>query len=222
MTYSQFHICLVILYIYHSIRLFFNTLAFTARVIYKHTQIFMHISYKFIVCLIVVVIKQDRTSWFWYIPMIHTQLQRFIEFSTFTNVLVLCNWSSCFMQLSIDILCNSDPRQNVSMMHWFYAFSSFWQVKWGLLPNITSFINNFRGVYACYWNHNMTETSRLFHFKHTNLGYFKDARIEWIQSYHMLGTCSQMLWVKNKATQNVNGQRPLSFEALSPLGYNDL
>jgi hypothetical protein len=38
----------------------------------------------------------------------------------------------------------------------------------------------------------------------------------------MLGTCSQMLRVKNKATQNVNGQRPSSFEELSPLGYNDL
>jgi hypothetical protein len=38
----------------------------------------------------------------------------------------------------------------------------------------------------------------------------------------MLGTCSQMLCVKNKATQNVNGKIPLSFEALSPLGYNDL
>jgi hypothetical protein len=31
-----------------------------------------------------------------------------------------------------------------------------------------------------------------------------------------------MLCVKNKATQNVNGQRPSSFEALSLLGYNDL
>ena len=31
-----------------------------------------------------------------------------------------------------------------------------------------------------------------------------------------------MLWVKNKATQNVNGQRPMSFEALSPSRYNDI
>jgi hypothetical protein len=31
-----------------------------------------------------------------------------------------------------------------------------------------------------------------------------------------------MLRVKNKTTQNVNGQRPSSFESLSPLGYNDL
>jgi hypothetical protein len=28
--------------------------------------------------------------------------------------------------------------------------------------------------------------------------------------------------IKNKATQNVNGKSPSSFEALSPLGYNDL
>jgi hypothetical protein len=38
----------------------------------------------------------------------------------------------------------------------------------------------------------------------------------------MLGTCSQMLWIKNKATQNVKGQGPSSFEALFPLGHNDL
>jgi hypothetical protein len=31
-----------------------------------------------------------------------------------------------------------------------------------------------------------------------------------------------MLRLKNKATQNVNGQRPSSFEALSPSRYNDL
>jgi hypothetical protein len=30
-----------------------------------------------------------------------------------------------------------------------------------------------------------------------------------------------MLRVKNKTTQNVNGQRPSSFESLSPLVYND-
>jgi hypothetical protein len=38
----------------------------------------------------------------------------------------------------------------------------------------------------------------------------------------MLGTCSQMLRVKNKATQNVKGYCPSSFEAFLPLGYNDL
>ena len=38
----------------------------------------------------------------------------------------------------------------------------------------------------------------------------------------MMGTCYQMLRVKNKVTQNVNDYRPLSFEALSPLGYNGL
>jgi hypothetical protein len=31
-----------------------------------------------------------------------------------------------------------------------------------------------------------------------------------------------MLWIKNKATQNVKGYCPSSFEALFPLGYNDL
>jgi hypothetical protein len=35
----------------------------------------------------------------------------------------------------------------------------------------------------------------------------------------MLGTCSQTLRVKNKATQNVKCYCPSSFEAL---GYNDL
>jgi hypothetical protein len=38
----------------------------------------------------------------------------------------------------------------------------------------------------------------------------------------MLGTCSQMLRIKNKATQNVKCQYSSSFEALFPLGYNDL
>jgi hypothetical protein len=38
----------------------------------------------------------------------------------------------------------------------------------------------------------------------------------------MLGTCFQMLWVKNKAIQNISGQSPSSFEALFSLGYNDL
>jgi hypothetical protein len=39
----------------------------------------------------------------------------------------------------------------------------------------------------------------------------------------MLGTCSQMLQIKNKATQKeVNGQCPSPYEALFPLGYDDL
>jgi hypothetical protein len=38
----------------------------------------------------------------------------------------------------------------------------------------------------------------------------------------MLGTCSQMLRIKNKATQNVKCQYPSSFKTLFPLGYNDL
>jgi hypothetical protein len=38
----------------------------------------------------------------------------------------------------------------------------------------------------------------------------------------MLGTCSQMLWVKNRATQMLMVKGPSSFEALFPLGYNDL
>jgi hypothetical protein len=32
----------------------------------------------------------------------------------------------------------------------------------------------------------------------------------------VLGACSQMLWIKNKATQNVKCQNPSSFEALFP------
>jgi hypothetical protein len=38
----------------------------------------------------------------------------------------------------------------------------------------------------------------------------------------MLGTCSQMLRVKNKATRSIKCQCPSSFEALFSLGYNDL
>jgi hypothetical protein len=38
----------------------------------------------------------------------------------------------------------------------------------------------------------------------------------------MLRTCSQMLRIKNKATQTTNGYSPSSFEALFPLGFNDL
>jgi hypothetical protein len=38
----------------------------------------------------------------------------------------------------------------------------------------------------------------------------------------MLGTCSQMLWIKNKATQKLMIKDLSSFEALFPLGYNDL
>ena len=41
-------------------------------------------------------------------------------------------------------------------------------------------------------------------------------------STSLLGTCSQMLRIKNKATQNVKCQYSSSFEALFPLGYNDL
>jgi hypothetical protein len=38
----------------------------------------------------------------------------------------------------------------------------------------------------------------------------------------MLGTCSQILWLKNKATQMLVVKGPSSFETLFPLGYNDL
>jgi ribosomal protein L32E len=38
----------------------------------------------------------------------------------------------------------------------------------------------------------------------------------------LLGTCSQMLRIKNKATQNVRCYRPSSYETLFLLGYNDL
>jgi hypothetical protein len=38
----------------------------------------------------------------------------------------------------------------------------------------------------------------------------------------MLGTCSQMLRIKNKATQKLMIKDLSSFEALFPLGYNDL
>jgi hypothetical protein len=42
------------------------------------------------------------------------------------------------------------------------------------------------------------------------------------QQHFLLGTCSQMLSVKNKATQMLMVKSPSSFEVLFPLGYNDL
>jgi hypothetical protein len=41
-------------------------------------------------------------------------------------------------------------------------------------------------------------------------------------SIFLLGTCSQMLRLKNKATQMLMVKGSSSFEALFPLGYNDL